>query len=206
MEWHAIVSIKRGPAVKSRLASALSPDARVALAEAMAAHVLATLRRAARIASVSVFSASPWPDGSVGWEADHGEGLNRGLQRIRDAAPNTNQVFLHADLPLLTPDDVDAFCAGTEEHGGLGLAPDRYGKGTNGVALVAFAPFTFDFGTDSLQRHVEAASGTPFLIHSPGLSHDLDTVEELRMLPDTWTGLGGARTHFASGKNGAARG
>lgn len=178
--WHALVPLKRGSQVKSRLSGFLALDERLALAEAMATHVLSVLQSVPCIERIDVFSSSPWPDCDIGWKIDRGGDLNSELQAVRGGALDENLLVLHGDLPGLTRDDVEALCACANRNGRIALAPDRYGRGTNAVAMAALAPFRFCFGDDSLERHIAAAGTGVTLVHRRGLSHDIDTIDEFR--------------------------
>src|SRR3546814_2288363 len=60
-------------------------------------------------------------------------------------------IFIHGDLPLLVPEEIEALIQAA--GGGCALAPDRHGSGTNAIALMAAAPFEFAFGENSLALH-----------------------------------------------------
>jgi 2-phospho-L-lactate guanylyltransferase len=75
--------------------------------------------------------------------------------------------------------------------GGVAIAPDRAGRGTNGLALRPPDAIGFRFGAGSFAAHradAEAA-GVPLVeVHRPGLEFDLDTPADLAR----WIELGDA--------------
>lgn len=110
-------------------------------------------------------------------------GLNPQLAHAAQAIPPGDDLLvLHADLPLLTVDDIAALLA---TPGPVVIAPDRHGQGTNALLLRGGARF-FHFGPNSAPRHREAAQalGLPLTeVHRPGLSFDLDEPADWNDLP-----------------------
>lgn len=180
----------RGPSGKSRLAPVLTAAERDELVVALARHVLAVAARAPGVGRVVVVTADPWfaaaavPAG-VEVRAQSGRGLNRAVAQARAwLGPAERVVVLHADLPLLVPDDVVALLTADAP---VTLASDRTGRGTNAVVLAgAGSPFVTRFGPQSLRAHrVEAARhglGVA-VVDRPGLRHDLDTPADWDALP-----------------------
>ena len=174
MIWTAIVPLKLGPERKSRLAGRLSQAEREGLADAVAAHVLNTLATVEAINRIVVLA--PRPFGENEWRKDEGRGLNAELSAAR-AAMGGPLLVIHGDLPLLSVQDVDALLAAAPLTG-VAIAPDRHGGGTNAIALVAGSSFGFAFGPDSRAVHAPGAVE----IMAPGLTHDLDTTDDLEAL------------------------
>ncbi|TMB50195.1 MAG: 2-phospho-L-lactate guanylyltransferase [Chloroflexi bacterium] len=179
----------RGLAVsKSRLSPVLSPDERGELA----AHLLRRVLRIARQAVPDVVVISPSADLADLVEAtgarllvQRGMGLNEGLDQARDAAIGDGVetlVVLHGDLPELDVPDIQALVGALPRDGGVAIAPDRRGTGTNALVLRPPNAIPFRFGTDSLAAHRDAAKsgGTPLaIVRRPGLAFDLDTPDDL---------------------------
>lgn len=174
MNWTAIVPLKLGVERKSRLAGRLSQPEREQLADRVAQHVLDTLAHVPAISHVVVLA--PRPFGDAEWRKDEGRGLNAELSAARAAIAGPLLV-IHGDLPLLAVQDVDALLAAAPATG-IAIAPDRHGGGTNAVALVDARPFEFAFGPSSRDLH---APGAAEMVR-PGLSHDLDTPDDLDAL------------------------
>lgn len=175
MKWTALVPLKQGPLQKSRLATCLTAPERVALSEAMAAHVVRCLEESQSIGDV--FFLAPHALGVWHWIIDEGRGLNAELNEARSTLGTLPVLVIHADLPLLRAADVDALVQASGDEG-LALAPDRYGTGTNAIAVAAGLPFRFQFGVNSFAIHRAAAPGAA-VVTRRGLSHDVDLPDDL---------------------------
>jgi 2-phospho-L-lactate guanylyltransferase len=177
MTWTAIVPLKQGPHQMSRLASSLSQTERAALSDVLAWHVLETIRRSPSVETLVLLS--PRKPGWAGaqWARDRGRGLNGELAHWRAATPHRPIIVLHADLPLLRSDDVEAMIAGATASG-VALAADRHGTGTNAMALAGHVAAHFAFGEDSLARH-RLALPAATILETTGLSIDIDSPEDL---------------------------
>jgi len=188
MTTRVIVPHRGLDASKSRLSPVLSPDERGDLA----AHLLRRVLRIARQAVPDVVVISPSADLGELIEASgarllvqRGMGLNAGLDQARDVAVAEGMetlLVLHGDLPELDVPDVQALIAAVPDEGGVAIAPDRGGSGTNGLALRPPAAIPFRFGIDSFSAHQGAArsAGVPLaIVRRPGLAFDLDTPDDL---------------------------
>ena len=184
MTTRVIVPHRGLDASKSRL----SPDERGDLA----AHILRRVLRIARQAVPDVVVISPSPDLGELVEAtgarllvQRGMGLNSGLDQAREAATADGVetlVVLHGDLPELDVPEIQALIAAVPLEGGVAIAPDRAGSGTNGLALRPPSAIPFRFGVDSFSAHQEAArsAGVPSaIVRRSGLAFDLDTPDDL---------------------------
>lgn len=174
--WTAVVPLKINAQSKSRLAGLLSSGERMALIEAMARHVLATLAQVSTIDRIVVLSAArpAWWRGD--WAEDLSDTLNAALTTWCFAACPARLLVVHGDLPQITPAEVEALLATTNLIG-CALATDRSGVGTNALALTDPCGFNFQFGTDSRLRHERQRSCS--VIDLPGLSRDIDQPADL---------------------------
>ena len=188
MNCWAVVAINTRLRRKGRLRGELDPGERDALSRRMLDRVLAATDGASSITRVLIVS----PDRQglpPGYEILHdaGEGLNAAFELARDrggAALAQEFVLLPADLPRLTPGDVDALVA-AGRRARVAIAPDRCGTGTNGLYLPATLDFICRFGVASRARHEAEARRhgiEPAIVTRPGLAADLDTPADLRML------------------------
>ncbi|TCM21777.1 2-phospho-L-lactate guanylyltransferase [Novosphingobium sp. PhB165] len=181
MSCWALIPIKAPGLGKTRLATALDPDEREALVEAMFRHVLDVTRSSRRIKRVCVLGP---PRANLG----------SGILRIDDAGPDLNGaissalaaitaagpdriVIVPADLPGLTTEDLDRLA--TLPDNTMGIAPDRHRTGTNALSLPlpAGAWLPFAFGENSFSNHCNEAvnlSLTVETILSCGLEKDID--------------------------------
>lgn len=146
-----LVPVKGFREAKVRLAPALSPDARAALARSMAERVLA----AAAPLRVAVVCDDP---DVAEWAGDRGAlvvwapglGLNGAVEAgvVELAGDGFDEVIVaHADLPLA---EALGALAGS---GGVTLVPDRRDDGTNVCVVPAAAGFRFAYGPGSFTRH-----------------------------------------------------
>ncbi len=178
--WTALVPLRLGEATKSRLAETCDLARRLALAGAMARHVCDTLAACPVVGRV-VLLAPDRPDWWHGdWARDGGCGLNAELAAFRQRHPATPLLIIHADLPLLGAEDVAALAQAAAATG-RAIAPDHAGQGTNALALAGGIGADFHFGAGSRQAF---ASQYPAMaeIRRTGLSHDLDTPQDLAAL------------------------
>lgn len=195
MIW-GLVPAKLGTDAKGRLAEALPPSTRTALARAMLRRVLTALRDSDRLAGVAVVTrdeaaaalaratgARPLPEPGAG-------GLNGAVAAGVAACGRlgaTSVLVAMGDLPLLTGSDVRRLVDALPERG-LALAPSRDGRGTNLLAVrpIDALPRT-RFGPESRARHrLEAARLGLDLreLALPGAALDVDTPADLAALLD----------------------
>lgn len=187
-----VIPVKPLWAAKSRLRGAVDDAAHARLALALALDTIAAARAASRVRGLLVMSTDAQvaaglaaegvavaPDGPVpGLNAalEHGAGL----LRARDARAAVGA--LQADLPALTPDELDAavgrataaFAAGSDRA----FCADAAGTGTTLLLAAPGAGLQPRFGRASARRHRE--SGAIELRGAwPGLRHDVDTGTDL---------------------------
>lgn len=207
MSVTAVVPVRDGRSGKSRLAARLTPADRGRLVGLLARHVVGTVLSAEGVDRVLVvtqdvgFTAGVvrglGPAGAVQVVAQPAErpGLNGAVATGRDlagegtTAPGTpaaaaaRVLVVHADLPALTTEDVDALLAAPSD---VVLAPDRAGAGTNALVVASGVPFTFRFGADSYAAHRDEAARhgvVPDVVVRPGTGVDLDTAQDWDAYP-----------------------
>jgi len=182
----AIIPIKASAEAKSRLAGALDPAARQRLVCAMADHVAAAARAAVNVERLCLVTPGR-PDcaGDALLVDDPGQGLNAalGAALAQVAAQGASRaVIVAADLPTLTPRDIELLAAAPA--GEIAIAPDRHGTGTNALSLPLpqATGFAFAFGPDSFALHHDEAGRLGLsieVIHSHGLARDIDEPPDL---------------------------
>jgi 2-phospho-L-lactate guanylyltransferase len=184
-------------AAKTRLAPVLDDGEREALARRLLEQVLRTAHEACSDVVVITPSEALEPlvvAAGARLVVQRGLGLNAGLEQARREAileGVTTLLVLHGDLPNLTTDDVAALLDALPKAGGVAIAPDRAGTGTNGLAMRPPDAIALRFGVGSLAAHVAAAeeAGVALAeVHRPGLAFDLDTPADLAR----WIELGDA--------------
>ena len=179
-----VIPVKAFHAAKLRLAPALSPRERAALAQQMATNVVIS----AGDLPVSVVCDDPavrdWArsvGATVRWTP--GLGLDGAVQAgvAAAAADGADRIVVaHADLPLAAG---FGHIIGTE---GVVIVPDRHGDGTNVITVPANSGFRFAYGPRSSARHRDEAVrlGLPVEIRADeALGWDVDIPSDLH-LPD----------------------
>jgi len=188
MTCWAMVPVKRRAVCKARLAGQLAPEARLRLVRTMLAGVVEALRHTPQVAGFAVVSdeRDTLPAG-IAMLPDAGAGLNDALDAARAALLERGAgeiLVLPADLPFVTGSEIGALVDAGRRAGGA-LATDRAGLGSNALWLPARAPFRFQFGSASRQRHVEEARRLGLglaVVSLPGLAFDVDDADDLEAL------------------------
>jgi 2-phospho-L-lactate/phosphoenolpyruvate guanylyltransferase len=189
----AVLPAKPLALAKTRLAPALAPAERMAVARAMFDDVLAALRATSVLDAVLVVTA----DSELAERARAGgagvvdeetpRGLNGAVALGTDAAVSLGAglvIVVLSDVPLARPADVRELIARTPRRGGL-LVPSKEGTGTNAMVRRPPAAFPPSFGGRSLERHVAAAERrhVPCVIRPDArVAFDVDTPDDLRLL------------------------
>ena len=181
IDWRVLVPIKQGNDGKSRLGSMMGGDARSDLAERMAAHVLGVLQACFDLSQITILSPRRPDDWEGGWTRDEARGLNAELTAWRDDQENQAILIIHADLPLLSVEDVQAIVDAAGN--GAAIATDRAGQGTNALAIADGRLLTFLFGADSRALHCQQYPQMPVL-RREGLMADLDTPDDAKFVRD----------------------
>jgi 2-phospho-L-lactate guanylyltransferase len=182
-----LVPVKAFDQAKRRLHLALSDPERAALSRAMADRVVTAAQPLPVAVVCDDNDVAAWARARgalVIWEP--GRGLNGAVEAgvTHLAAMGVSQVTVaHADLPR---------ASGLAEVGstpGITMVPDRYGNGTNVIALPATAGFQFSYGPGSFARHrIEARRvGLDLrILDRPDLAWDVD--EPADVVPVTASG------------------
>lgn len=179
----AALPLKPFGAAKGRLDGLLDGPARAALSRETAARVAAACRGAGAHPAVVTGDeeVAAWAV-SEGLEVitEPGRGGLDEAARAAAAAAGRRGLFwciVHADLPLLTPEEVAAV-VGLLHPGRVVLAPSRNG-GTN--LLAADEPVAFAYGPGSLARHLAATRHLHRrIVVTVGTALDVDTPDDLR--------------------------
>jgi 2-phospho-L-lactate guanylyltransferase len=175
-----LVPVKAFRQAKLRLAPALSPSERAALAQVMATRVV----RSAGGLRVAVVCDDPevaeWArqlGALVIWEP--ARGLNRAVQEgvARLGAAGAGMVVVAAgDLPLASD------LRWVARFPGVTIIPDRRRDGTNVIAVPPDAGFAFAYGPGSFARHLNEARRVNLpirVVHSSPLAWDVDIPDDL---------------------------
>jgi 2-phospho-L-lactate/phosphoenolpyruvate guanylyltransferase len=173
---------------KSRLSGILCEAERRALCEQLLERTLQLAKRVTKREDIFVVTRDPLAArraAALGMGAlpDTTGELNSALSDARDVVLRHDDVLPLVILPIdLVFADKTALC---QTHGlaDVAIACDRHGTGTNLLTLngAAAKRFTFNFGPNSLQRHMSASREcglTIQLIRDERLQFDLDGPED----------------------------
>jgi 2-phospho-L-lactate guanylyltransferase len=190
---HAIVPLHIPKLSKARLSKVFNKEERARLTLTMLDHVLSTLHRAHTISSVTVVSA----DRNVRRKVEKtgarfiSEGRNRGLnsaitlaQRRLKIEDNSSILVIHADLPTLSPIEVDSFVRAARRYE-IGIGPSKDGTGTNALFLETPNLISTAFGRKSFHKHLRLVSRKSLrhkIIRLRGIGFDLDNTNDLQRL------------------------
>jgi 2-phospho-L-lactate guanylyltransferase len=187
---HAIVPLKLIKKSKTRL-SAISSQKRAKLTVAMLSNVLAALSKSRRISDITVVSSDRRAAriahryrANFLWEG-RPRGLNRALKAaIRKLGQETGgtAIIVHADLPLLTPKDIDNLVSGSEGSQ-IAIVPCKNGTGTNALLLKPPDVIPPVFGNGSFKTHLSLARKTRLrckVLRIWGIQFDIDDPRDLR--------------------------
>lgn len=199
----AIIPVKPLRDSKSRLSHILSPDDRAALTSRLLRNTLNVLRQVHDIHRTLVVSRDPAVlklarqyEAVTFGESDK-QDLNLALTRathIAVAQRAESVLILPSDLPFLTPEDVEMMITGSDPnalngngngHGfrsrHVAVCPDHNNEGTNALLVCPPTSFTFQYGPNSFELHLEEAARLGMdrrIIHTPGIKFDLDTEKD----------------------------
>lgn len=193
----ALLPSKPLAVAKSRLASHLSDADRRALCYAMFYDVLECLSHAHHVDAVAVVTADPrllelaTRMRALAIDERSPRGLNAasalGTTRCLEHGA-TSVLIVLSDLPLVTVEEIDSLLAEVPTGPHVRLARSHEGLGTNALLRTPPTVISTRFGGRSFQDHVAAAAdaGVSYSeVDVPGLSFDIDTIEDLRELRRT---------------------
>jgi 2-phospho-L-lactate guanylyltransferase len=178
---HVLIPVKRLDAAKTRLSETLSAAERADLMQELLEHVLAAAREAS-VGPVTVVSGEPLAPNGIPRFDDRQLPWNEALAlAAQEVVQERVVLFLSADLPLLTADEVRALVNATPEEG-IAIARARDG-GTNAIAMRPPGLLPTHFGEPQSaavhERAAWTAGADAYVIELPGLAFDIDTPEDL---------------------------
>jgi 2-phospho-L-lactate guanylyltransferase len=198
---HVVLPMRTVSGGKARLGEALDAEEREVLILGMLERTLEVLGRWTPCTRTHVVTQDPHvarrvTSLTVDAILQVSDGLNEGIalgvsQAVRAGARAV--LVLPADLPMLSPEALDRLLDGADAALAAGsgrplvaIAPSDARNGTN--ALLLFPPGVIEprFGEHSFEAHVRAAAAadaTLQVVADPALGFDLDTPEDLEMLP-----------------------
>lgn len=189
----AVVPIKQFGLAKQRLADLLTEQERIELAEAMLRDVLGALGASTRVDGIVIVSKEPAArrvaeELGAQFLSEDDNDLSAAVAQggAYVAAQGANAMLVvHGDVPLLCAAEVDRLIDAHDRSGGLTLASDRDGTGTNGLVVSPVDLITFAYGRNSYQAHAEAGRSAGVTVRTldlDGLSLDIDNPDDIRCL------------------------
>jgi 2-phospho-L-lactate guanylyltransferase len=193
-----LLPLKEFAASKQRLAGVLSATERVRLVQSMVGDVLGVLilhRDIERIAICSRDRSAPWLANYYGVDfieeertanANLNSAVNAAVRTL--AAQGCNDILVaHADLPLLSAQDLSAFlqCHRSAGENAVTIAADRRGVGSNLLAWRPLEYFQTQYGSDSCAWHSAQARllrAQLTVCDLPGARCDIDEPEDLLLM------------------------
>lgn len=187
-----LVPVKNLADAKQRLSPLLSPEQRVALAQAMCEDVLQALARwhsrpAVAVVTNDVFARDLAARFNFDVVSDDNSGETSAIEMAtavcRGRGAKTTLV-VPADIPLIDAAELQMI-ADRAPAGGAVLVPDAAGRGTNAAWRSPGDLFPLRFGNDSFLPHLSAAKATGLpcvVLELPGIARDVDRPEDLKEL------------------------
>jgi 2-phospho-L-lactate guanylyltransferase len=190
----ALVPVKPLRRGKSRLAGLLSEEQRTRLNRYLLEHTLTVLNEISDVEHTLVVSRDP---AALALTREMG-----GRTVLEDGAPQFNTAIkrativamahgahavlvLPADIPLITPADIQEILVLGKKAPVVVIAPDRRQDGTNGLYINPAGLIEYGYGTGSFQRHCERANKAEAdlkILNSAAFGLDLDLPEDLELL------------------------
>jgi 2-phospho-L-lactate guanylyltransferase len=100
---------------------------------------------------------------------------------MREVPSGSSVLIIHADLPLLTSNDVDSLVR-RAENCSLALVPSKDGTGTNAILMRSPNIIRLAFGIGSFHRHYDLAMKKKLalgVVRIHGVAFDVDDEEDL---------------------------
>ena len=194
MSLWAIVPVKPLRRGKSRLSEILSEDERYQLNHFLFIHTIDVLKKVEGISDILVVSRdsdvlTEARDLDVRTVTENGTPeLNNALRRasLFSTVFSTEGVLIvPADLPLLTPDDVNGFLDSKPAPPSGVISPDRRREGTNMLLIDPADLITFSFGQASFDIHcalVKEKGARLIVYENERIALDLDVPEDYTIL------------------------
>ncbi len=190
----AVVPVKLFSRTKQRLALLLSGEERAALARVMLEDVLSALTGARSIARIVVVTsdataaAVAQAAGAVVLADTENAGTTPAVTaaaRHLEQTGHGGMLVISADVPLVTPADIEAILAAHGAAPSVTLVTASDDGGTNALACSPPLALPFAFGDASLRRHCDAARARGLkaaVLHLHRVGRDIDRPEDIAHL------------------------
>ena len=187
----AVVPVKDTRTAKQRLAAVMDQQTRTLLAHAMLEDVLSAVAAAASLAGLVVVTADPV---AMQVAQRHGarilseggeEGQTQAMRYAVDvlAAEGRRAILtLPIDVPLITPQEIDAVVAAARREPEFVIVPAHDRQGSNAILCAPPGHVPLSFGNHSFAPHLAAARQRglePCVVELPGIGLDIDSPADL---------------------------
>jgi 2-phospho-L-lactate/phosphoenolpyruvate guanylyltransferase len=199
MPLWAIIPIKPLRCGKSRLSTVLTNQERENLNHNLLIHSINCLKQVVSIDQILVISHDPVAlSYSRGYgvrtiQENRNTNINYALRKATRAAiafSASSILIIPADLPLMTPDDIDGLISKSNSAMQIIISPDRKMYGTNALYISPPGILDYDFGEWSFKKHIEQAERKKIKVeiyNNERLGFDLDLPEDLKLFRETKT-------------------
>lgn len=186
-----LVPVKNLTEAKQRLSAVLTPEERLALAQAMCEDVLQALARWQKRPAVAVVTSDPFARDMAERlnfhvvADDYNSGETSAIEMATAACRERGAAFtlvVPADIPLIDHHELQQI-ADAAPAGGAVLVPDAARRGTNAAWRSPGDLFPLRFGNDSFLPHLAAAKATSLpcvVLELPCIARDVDRPEDLQ--------------------------
>jgi 2-phospho-L-lactate guanylyltransferase len=185
---HAIVPVNVPNGSKKRLSRRLDANQRASLTITMLINVLTALKQSCLVDSVTVVCSDRRIQALVEgcgatflWEGRR-RGLNPALGfAMKRVTFDSSVLIIHADLPLLTSNDVDQLVRRSGNYS-LAFVPSKDNTGTNAILMQSPNMINLEFGKDSFRKHCVLARKRRLefrIVRIHGIAFDVDDEQDL---------------------------
>src|SRR4030095_72192 len=189
-----LIPVKDPTHAKTRLAGLLSEDERRRLAWSMfedVSRAVVNARKPERVVIVTSFGPAVEHARKLGWgipfektQASASASIDWASRVLSDQGCES-VMRLPADLPLVTPEDIDALLSVEFGSPGALLVPSRDGTGTNAIIRTPRDLFPSRFGPNSLALHKQEAAQVGvacLIIENDRIALDIDEPDDVEVL------------------------
>jgi len=188
---YAVIPAKGFKGAKQRLAAILHPQERRQLATAMLTDTLLACAKSRLLSGFAVVTCDQTVAGVAGsckadviWEPQaggHSQAVAFAVATCQQRG-HASLLTLPGDLPLITPEDIDALVTPAVPMAPVVIVPNRDEMGTNALLLSPPDCLPLQFGYDSFQRHLRLAAERQLRVdvrRYPRVALDIDEPADL---------------------------
>jgi 2-phospho-L-lactate guanylyltransferase len=190
MKIFAVVPVKDTGQAKQRLAQALPASIRQQLAQMMLQDVLDSLTAVPKLAGIIVVTEDTEVSRiaraynirvtAVGARDGHTGAVTAAGQLL--AAEGFGMMAMPADVPLVTPADIQSVLISHGAAPAFTIVPSRDLQGSNTIVCTPADAVPLRFGSNSFYPHLAAAESCgiePCVVHVPSIALDIDTPDDV---------------------------